>query len=149
MDNDLKEHRMRNSFFFIFFHFKIDDSRLCASTCMENMWKITEFKNENLQVKILFVYWIELNLIMKGARFEKDEVNIKEKEKQKLFIAHLHSRDLQNCIEILGRLVQRHLCFMRSIRRPVFIKSICCIAHVVTRFCALYIIHNYYTWLYH
>ena len=31
----------------------------------------------------------------------------------------------------------------------LFIKSICCIAHVVTRFCALYIIHNYYTSLYH
>lgn len=31
----------------------------------------------------------------------------------------------------------------------LFIKSICCIAHVVTRFCALYIIHNYYMSLYH
>lgn len=52
------------------------------------MWKITEFKNENLQVKILFVYWIELNLIMKGARFEKDEVNIK-KRKNRNCLSHI------------------------------------------------------------
>lgn len=66
---------------FLLFSFlgKIDGSRLCASTCMENHRRITEYL-KNLRVKIFFVHWIELNLMTKNK--EGSEIRGKDIEKK-------------------------------------------------------------------